>query len=57
MLTKKQNLIETMKGGSPDRFVNQYEAFYISFHPFNGINPNPVMGGPEVVNAWGITSC
>lgn len=57
MLTKKQNLIETMKGGNPDRFVNQYEAFYISFHPFNGINPNPVMGGPEVVNAWGITSC
>ena len=37
MLTKKQNLIETMKGGNPDRFVNQYEAFYISFHPFNGI--------------------
>ena len=26
MLTKRQNLIETMKGGNPDRFVNQYEA-------------------------------
>ena len=27
MLTKRQNLLETMHGGNPDRFVNQYEAF------------------------------
>jgi len=27
MLTKRQNLIETIKGGNPDRFVKQYEAF------------------------------
>ena len=26
MLTKRQNLLETIKGGNPDRFVNQYEA-------------------------------
>ncbi|WP_411679458.1 uroporphyrinogen decarboxylase family protein [Clostridium thailandense] len=25
MLTKRQNLLETIKGGNPDRFVNQYE--------------------------------
>ena len=25
MLTKRQNLMETIKGGKPDRFVNQYE--------------------------------
>lgn len=56
MLTKRQNVIETMKGGNPDRFVNQYEAFHIAFHPFLSSSPMPVPGGPEVVNAWGITS-
>lgn len=25
MLTKRQNLLETIRGGKPDRFVNQYE--------------------------------
>lgn len=25
MLTKRQNLIETIRGGNPDRFVKQYE--------------------------------
>lgn len=26
MLTKRQNMIECMRGGNPDRYVNQYEA-------------------------------
>ena len=26
MLTPKQNMLEVIKGGNPDRFVNQYEA-------------------------------
>lgn len=26
MLTKRQNLLETIRGGKPDRFVQQYEA-------------------------------
>ena len=25
--SKRQNLLETIRGGKPDRFVNQYEAF------------------------------
>ena len=25
MLTKRQNFLETIRGGNPDRFVNQYE--------------------------------
>ena len=41
MLTKRQNVIETMKGGNPDRFVNQYEAFQIVFHPYLASNPMP----------------
>ena len=26
MLTKRQNMLETVRGGKPDRYVNQYEA-------------------------------
>ena len=26
MLTPKQNMLEVIKGGNPDRFVNQYEG-------------------------------
>ncbi|MBQ8025983.1 MAG: uroporphyrinogen decarboxylase [Oscillospiraceae bacterium] len=56
MLTKRQNLIETMKGGHPDRFVNQYEAFAILMgSPFGNRNPNPKLGEHNVVNAWGVT--
>ncbi len=54
MLTKKQNLIETMKGGNPDRFVNQYEAFAIMMHPFVASNPAPKYGEHNVKNLWGV---
>ena len=57
MLTKRQNLIETMKkDGKPDRFVNQYEAFSMLIgSPFGNRNPNPKYGEHNVVNAWGVT--
>ena len=56
MLTKKQNLLETIRGGNPDRFVNQYEAFNILLgSPFGKRNPNPKLGEMNVVNAWGVT--
>ena len=29
MLTKRQNLLECIRGGSPDRYVNQFEALAI----------------------------
>ncbi len=56
MLTKKQNLLETIHGGHPDRFVNQYEAFSMVFHPISTQSARPVYGGGEVVNAWGVTT-
>ena len=31
MLTPKQNMLEVIKGGNPDRFVNQYEAVQLLF--------------------------
>lgn len=56
MLTPKQNLLETMHGGHPDRFVNQYEFIKIlRGTPFDMHNPSPKYGEHNVVNAWGVT--
>ena len=56
MLTKKQNLLETIRGGKPDRFVNQYEAFgIIKSTPFSKSNHSPKYGEENIVNAWGVT--
>lgn len=54
MLTKRQNLIETIKGGNPDRFVKQYEAFAMMMKtPITRAKP-PI--GGEIVNEWGVTT-
>ena len=56
MLTKKQNLIETMKGGNPEHFVNQYEAFgIVSATPMWTEFPRPKMGEGPTVDGWGVT--
>ena len=61
MLTKRQNLLETIRGGKPDRFVNQYEAFslimkpgYVTVDPISGAFPQAVPDGPPVKGAWGV---
>ncbi len=56
MLTAKENLREVVKGGNPDRFVNQYEAIQLLFHPFSLHSPSPAQGQENVVNAWGVTN-
>jgi hypothetical protein len=58
MLTAKENMRRTVfGGGEPDRFVNQYEALHILFHPWI-VNSGPpaTPGGGRVVNAWGVTN-
>lgn len=63
MLTKRQNLIETIRGGHPDRLVNQYEAFectnavykMIMGDPINAQGEMPFPGSGPKKNAWGIT--
>ena len=55
MLTAKQNMIECIKGGNPDRFVNQYEAIQLLFHPFMFASPLLQEGQENVKNAWGVT--
>ena len=56
MLTAKQNMQETIRGGNPDRFVNQYEAIHLMFHPYMIKAGGANKGDIEVVNAWGITN-
>lgn len=55
MLSKRENLIEVMKGGTPDRFVNQYEAFALIM----GVPVSPykraLCGGEPVRDGWGVT--
>jgi uroporphyrinogen-III decarboxylase len=61
MLTRRQNFLETIRGGKPDRFVKQYEALWLLMGPnYSAGNPisvasaSPAPGG-EAVNAWGVT--
>ena len=55
MLTPRQNLIETIKGGNPDRFVKQFEFFTYAPDPLSRQYPFPVKGGPDTVDGWGVT--
>ena len=57
MLTAKQNMQEVIRGGKPDRFVNQYEAIQLLFHPYMMFNKNILLhkGDPDIVNTWGVT--
>lgn len=56
MLTKRQNLLETIRGGNPDRFVNQFEYLnMIMANPYALTNANPKLGEHNKVNAWGVT--
>jgi len=55
MLTKRQNMLETIRGGKPDRFVNQFEAIeFIWATPYIRRSPFP-KPGQEIVNSWGVT--
>jgi len=57
MLTPKENFLETIRGGNPDRFVKQYEFFEMPWSdPFNATNPAPTEPGQAgIVDFWGVT--
>ena len=55
MLSVKQNFVETVTGGQPDRFVKQYEPFKLFFPPFMYSGQSPACGSEPVVNSWGVT--
>jgi hypothetical protein len=52
MLTKRQNLLETIKGGKPDRFVKQYEFMDLIMESPLGVEFNY---GQTWKDHWGIT--
>lgn len=54
MLTAKENMREIIKGGDPDRFVNQYEALQLLFHPYMTASPLLKEGQYDIQNAWGV---
>ena len=55
MLTPRRNLLETITGGSPDRFVKQFEFYTFAPDPLGMQYPHPTEGGPETVSGWGAT--
>ncbi|MDR2956713.1 MAG: hypothetical protein LBU61_00840 [Coriobacteriales bacterium] len=56
MLTPRQNALEVIKGGNPDRFIKQYEPFYLSFmnDPLSA-SGQPMGPGLDWVNLWGVS--
>ncbi len=55
MLTAKQNFIECVKGGNPDRAVNQFEYIRMLMNPTVLHSDRPNRGEPDCKNAWGVT--
>jgi len=56
VLTKRQNLLETIRGGKPDRLVNQYEALGMIMGDPVSAKAGPMPGpGGEAKSAWGVT--
>ena len=55
MLTPRQNLMETIKGGNPDRFVKQFEFMEFVRNPHQMNNPKCRRGMLNVKNRWGST--
>ena len=57
MLTPKQNFLEAIRGGKPERFVRQFEVFPMPYSdPWNATNPFPwEPGAPDCVDMWGVT--
>ena len=54
MLSAKENFLETLRGGKPDAFVNEWEPFGSVFDPLMGITLVAKMG-EYVVDGWGTT--
>ncbi|WP_130180465.1 uroporphyrinogen decarboxylase family protein [Blautia producta] len=55
MLTIKQNLLETIHGGEPDRFVNQFEYLAMVSNPALMASMGSCPQGSTSRNGWGVT--
>lgn len=57
MLTKRENLLETIRGGQPDRYVNSFEPFALVIDPIMikiGGLPFIMEPGSVITNGWGV---
>ena len=56
-MSARDNLLETIRGGKPERYVNQHEFYELPFcDPLCLINPSPMFpGDADVRDMWGIT--
>ena len=54
MLTIRENFMETIRGGHPDRFVKQYEYQEWINDPLFPIYFGNIIPGGEWVNGWGV---
>ena len=52
MLTRKQNLLETIKMGNPDRFVNQFDYMEYILDPIHNHCGGFCEVGGWTVNDW-----
>ncbi|HCX64390.1 MAG TPA: uroporphyrinogen decarboxylase, partial [Eubacteriaceae bacterium] len=55
MLTKRQNLVETISGGKPDRFVKQYEFMNMIVEAAFPLAAMMLEPGQEGKDGWGVT--
>jgi len=56
MLNAKENMREVIRGGNPDRYVNQFEALQFFSSPFSRMHGSYIRKGQMgVKNAWGVT--
>ena len=55
MLTIRENFMETIRGGHPDRFVNQYEYMDLILDPIMADCGGFCDYGKDRVNGWGVT--
>lgn len=57
MLTPRENLLATIRGGNPDRYVNQFEPFALQWATPQDLRfPDVEYGGKPVKNCWGVTT-
>lgn len=54
MLSLKENVLETLKNGKPDAFVNEWEPFPQVWEPITTYM-QPLQPGQTIVNPWGVT--
>lgn len=52
MLTKRQNLLECIQGGNPDRYVNQWEAFHRVLA--NPVCDRTLDADGRMIDEWGV---